>query len=92
MHSVGELVIEFHERVDWLQFQRPFHDCKLLNVDQQPHALRFKKVENVTAVIWKMLMIAEKHFRKVKHPELMKGVYEGVQYVDGIEAEKEAAA
>jgi transposase-like protein len=59
-------------------------------------AKRFKKVENATAVIWKMLMIAEKNFRCVKSPELMKGVYEGVQYVDGLEAkekekEKDAA-
>jgi transposase-like protein len=34
-------------------------------------AKRFKKVANATAVIWKMLLVAEKAFRSVKHPELM---------------------
>lgn len=55
-------------------------------------AKRFKKVANATAVIWKMLLVAEQAFRRVKHPELMKGVYDGVQYVDGIEGTTKAAA
>ena len=57
-------------------------------------AKRFKKVENATAVIWKMLLIAEKRFRKLSAPELLKEVYEGVEFADGvaIKKEKEAAA
>ena len=55
-------------------------------------AKRFKKVANATAVIWKMLLVAEKAFRSVKHPELMKGLYKGVQYIDGIEVKTKAAA
>jgi len=36
-------------------------------------AKRYKKVENATAVIWKMLMLAEQRFRKLNAPEkLMK--------------------
>ncbi len=34
-------------------------------------AKRFKLVKNATAVIWKMLLVAEHAFRRVKHPELM---------------------
>ncbi len=34
-------------------------------------AKRFKTVKNATAVIWKMLLVAERAFRRVKHPELM---------------------
>ncbi len=48
-------------------------------------ARRFKKVENATAVLWKMLMIAERRFKRLKALELMKGVFEGVVYVDGRE-------
>jgi transposase-like protein len=57
-------------------------------------AKRFKKVENATAVIWKMLLIAEKRFRKLNAPELLKEVYEGVEFVDGVAVMKkpEAAA
>ena len=55
-------------------------------------AKRFKKVANATVVIWKMLLVAEKAFRTVKHPELMKGVRNEVRYVDGIEVKTKAAA
>ena len=56
---------------------------------------RYKKVENATALIWKTIMISEKRFQKLNGAELLKEVYEGARYVDGIrvkEAEKEAAA
>ncbi len=55
-------------------------------------AKRFKKVANATAVIWKLLLVAEQAFRRVKHPELMKGLYDGAQYIDGIEGKTKAAA
>lgn len=55
-------------------------------------AKRFRLVKNATAVIWKMLLIAEQAFRRVKHPELMAAVYRGVTFVDGIEVNREAAA
>ena len=47
-------------------------------------AKRYKRVDRATAVIWKMLMIAEKRFRRLKAPELMMDVYDGAQYVDGV--------
>ena len=37
-----------------------------------------------TAVIWKMLMIAERHFRRLTARELMRDVYDGVRYANGI--------
>jgi len=56
-------------------------------------AKRFKKVERATAVIWKMLMVAQKRFRRLNAPELLAKVYAGVRYEDGIEVtEKEVAA
>lgn len=46
-------------------------------------AKRFKKVENATAVIWKMLLVAEKTFRRLDAPELLAEVAAGVVFVDG---------
>jgi hypothetical protein len=47
-------------------------------------AKRFKKVENATALIWKMLQVAEATFRKLKGAELLPAVYAGVHYVNGV--------
>jgi len=47
-------------------------------------AKRFKRVDNATAVIWKMLLIAEQRFRRLNAPDLMADVFLGVQYVNGM--------
>jgi len=49
-------------------------------------------VERATAVIWKMLMIAQKKFRRLNAPELLAKVYAGVEYKDGIEVTREGVA
>ena len=52
-------------------------------------AKRYKKVDNATAVIWKMLLLAEQRFRRLDAPERMKEVFLGVQFRDGIEVKVE---
>ncbi len=56
---------------------------------------RYKKVENATALIWKVMMVGEKKFRRLDAPKLLKEVYEGAIYKDGLrvrdEVEEEAA-
>jgi putative transposase len=47
-------------------------------------AKRFKKIENATALIWKILQVAESTFRRLKGAELLPAVYAGVQCVDGV--------
>lgn len=47
-------------------------------------ARRFKKIENALAVIWKMMLVAERRFRRLHAPELVREVYQGVRYVDGV--------
>lgn len=47
-------------------------------------AKRFKKVENATAMIWKLLLVAEKNFRALKGYWLLNNVYAGQEYVDGV--------
>jgi transposase-like protein len=42
-------------------------------------AKRFKKTENATAMLWKLLMVAESRFRKVHAPQLMAKVAAGVR-------------
>jgi len=46
-------------------------------------AKRYKKVENATAVIWKVLLVAESTFRRLDSAELLGEVAEGAIYVDG---------
>jgi putative transposase len=47
-------------------------------------ARRYKKVENATAVIWKVLMVAEGRFRRLNAPELVAEVAAGAIYADGV--------
>ena len=47
-------------------------------------AKRFKKVANATAVVWKMLLLAERKFRRINSPELLPAVAAGQQYHDGL--------
>ena len=47
-------------------------------------AKRYKGVDRAITMIWKMLLVAERWFRRLKAPELMKDVYLGVEYKYGI--------
>ena len=47
-------------------------------------AKRFKKVANATAVVWKMLLLAERKFRRINSPELLPAVVAGQRYHDGL--------
>ena len=51
-------------------------------------ARRYKKVANAEALIWKLLMIAEKTFRRLNAPALLKEVYQGSKFVDGVAEKK----
>jgi putative transposase len=46
-------------------------------------AKRFKKVENATALMWKVLLVAERHFRNLNGAEHLRDVLAGRTYVDG---------
>ena len=51
-------------------------------------AKRYKKVENATAVIWKMLLAAEQRFQRLDAPERMSQVFLGVQFHDGLDVKR----
>lgn len=48
-------------------------------------AKRYNQVARATAVIWKMLMVAQQKSPRLNAPELPKQVYLGVEYEDGME-------
>jgi transposase-like protein len=47
-------------------------------------AKRFKKAANATAMIWRLLLVAEKRFRKIDAPHLAAAVYRGEKFADGV--------
>ncbi len=77
-------------------FSKRLIPCAALARRRARHAAkRFKKVENAQAVIWKMRLVAEQRFRRLKAPELMQDVYTGAQYANGVlvkEVSEEKAA
>ena len=44
---------------------------------------RFKRVDSATALIWKLLTVAEKRFRRLDAPHLLGDVFEGRKFEDG---------
>ena len=64
--------------------------------DVRDHAAkRFQKVANATAMIWRMLMVAESRFRRLRAPALVQEVHRGVQFENGVRVKhitREAAA
>ena len=93
--AVERLADDWERLVTFYQFPREhWPHLRTTNVVESPFATvrlrttaakRFKKVENATALIWKMLQVAESTFRRLKGAELLPAVYAGAQYVDGVQ-------
>ena len=47
-------------------------------------ARRYKRVDNATAMIWKLLRVAEKAWRHLKGSDLLQEVYDGQRFADGV--------
>ena len=86
--AAGETLLRDWDRmVTFYQFPKEhWKHLRTTNVVESPFAAlrlrtdaakRYKKVENATAVIWKMLMLAEQRFRKLNAPEKLMAVYLG---------------
>ena len=50
---------------------------------------RYKKVANATALVWRLLMVAERTFRRLDHPHLLPEIALGTRYVNGIRVVEE---
>jgi transposase-like protein len=84
--SAGEtLVRDWDRMVTFYRFpQEHWRHLRTTNVVESPFAglrlrtdaaKRYKKVENATAVIWKMLLLAEQRFHRLDAPEKLMQVY-----------------
>ena len=59
--------------------ESPFSSVRL----RTDAARRYKKAENATAVIWKVLCVAEKRFRRLDAPHLLGAVFSGAKFENG---------
>jgi transposase-like protein len=86
--AAGETLVRDWERmVTFYQFPKEhWKHLRTTNVVESPFASlrlrtdaakRYKKVENATVVIWKMLMLAERRFRRLDAPGKLMDVYFG---------------
>jgi transposase-like protein len=92
--AVERLYDDWERLVTFYQFPRDhWVHLRTTNIVESPFATvrlrttaakRFKKVENGTALIWKLLQVAESSFRRLKGAELLPAVYAGARYVDGV--------
>jgi putative transposase len=92
--AVERLAADWERLVTFYQFPRAhWRHLRTTNVVESPFAAvrlrttaakRFKKVDSATAMIWKLLQVAEQTFRRLNAPELLPAVYAGATYADGI--------
>ena len=91
----AELIDEnWEQMVSFYRFPRGhWRHLRTSNVVESPFAAlrlrtdaakRFKKVANATAVVCKMLLLAERKLRRINSPELLPAVAAGQQYHDGL--------
>jgi putative transposase len=99
-HAAGETLLRDWERmITFYRFPKEhWKHIRTTNVVESPFAAlrlrtdaakRYRKVENATAVVWKMLMIAERRFRRLNAPEKLKLVYLGIDLQGSVEANRE---
>ena len=94
LKAVERLAHDWERLITFYQFPREhWRHLRTMNVVESPFALarlrtsaakRFKKIDSATALIGKMLQVAERTFRRLNAPEVLPAVYAGVKYVDGL--------
>ena len=100
--AVERLESDWERLVTFYQFPREhWVHLRTTNIVESPFAAvrlrttaakRFKKVENATALIWKLLQVAESTFRHLKGMEVLPAVYTGALYHDGFPVPQELVA
>jgi transposase-like protein len=106
-HQAAELIEQDWERmITFYQFPKEhWKHLRTSNPIESPFAVvrlrtdaakRFKKVANASAMIWKMMLVAEKKFRRLHAPQLLMDVFNGAVYLNGkqvkTKADQEVAA
>lgn len=91
--AVERLERDWERMVAYYNFpQEHWRHLRTTNVVESPFAAvrlrttaakRFTKVEHATALIWRLLLVVEQHFRKLNAPHRCAEVVAGVAYQDG---------
>ncbi len=91
--AVETLERDWDRMVTFYRFPREhWKHLRTTNVVESPFAAvrlrtdaakRYKQAGNATALIWKVLLVAESRFRRLDAPELLADIYHGASYVDG---------
>lgn len=91
--AVDTLLRDWDRMVTFYSFpQEHWRHLRTTNIVESPFASvrlrtdasrRYKRVEGAKAIIWKMLRVAEKSWRKLNAPELLPLVVSGVTFRDG---------
>jgi transposase-like protein len=95
LEKAGELLDHDWDRmVTFYSFPKEhWKHLRTINVIESPFAAvrlrtsaakRYKRVNNATAVIWKVLLVAQKNFRKLDAPHLLAEVADGAIYLNGV--------
>lgn len=92
--AVDTLLRDWERMVTFYSFpQAHWRHLRTTNIVESPFAAvrlrtdasrRYKRVEGAKAIIWKMLRVAEKSWRKLNAPELLPLVASGITFKDGI--------
>jgi putative transposase len=92
--AVDTLLRDWDRMVTFYAFpQEHWRHLRTTNIVESPFASvrlrtdasrRYKRVAGAKAIIWKMLQIAEKSWRKLNAPELLPLVASGVMFNDGV--------
>lgn len=100
--AMAALERDWERMVTFFDFpQEHWKHLRTTNVIESPFAAvrlrtnagkRYRKVENACALIWKLLMVAEKTFRRLNAPALLRDVAAGVKYKDGIKVHSNRVA
>lgn len=97
--AVDKLLNDWERMVTFYSFPKEhWVHIRTTNVVESPFSVvrlrtdaakRFKKVDSATSMIWKLLKVAEKSFRKLKGYWLLPDVMNGKIFINGIDARKE---
>jgi transposase-like protein len=91
--AVETLLADWERMVTFYRFPKEhWKHLRTTNVVESPFASvrlrtdaakRFKRVDNATAMLWKLLCVAQKTFRLLDHAALLRDVHAGRKYRDG---------
>jgi putative transposase len=92
--AVDTLLRDWERMVTFYAFpQQHWRHLRTTNIVESPFSSvrlrtdasrRYKRVEGAKAIIWKILQVAEKSWRKLNAPELLPRVASGVTFNDGV--------